>query len=288
MPPIKILSYGAGLDSFTMLVDAIDRGDLPHYAVFADTGHPGGRDGEWPGTYEHIQQVVLPLCKANGIEFVWITPEMYSIRGSNSLIEHFEKNRMMLGVMSRMCTIWAKVERIQEWMFDTFPPPQPIEIWIGFEANEEQRAEYDPNNGKTCGGGKGGKKNKERLTNRYPLIERKLCRCRCEILVREKGFPVPRKSACIYCPFNTKDDWRLVQETHPVVFARAAGLEQNFKGTEAGRFIKFSGDDNIPLADYVEKSYTPRKIECKVCGRAQRARKLVGNDWVRPDEMVQP
>jgi hypothetical protein len=285
---IKILSHGGGLDSFAMLVDAIGRGDLPDYAVFADTGHPGGRDGEWPGTYEHLKQYTIPLCQANGIEFVWITPEMYSIRGSSSLIEHIEKNRMMLGVVNRMCTIWAKVERIQEWMFDTFPPPQPIEVWIGFEANEEQRAAYDPNNGKTCGGGKGGKRNMERIVNRYPLIERKLCRCRCELLVRERGYPVPRKSACIYCPFNTKDDWRLVQDTHPVVFARAVSLEQNFKGTGAGKFIKFSGADDVPLEEFVMKPYKPRVIPCIVCGRPQRSRKLVGNDWVQPDEMVQP
>jgi len=30
----KVLSYGGGLDSFAMLLSAIERGELPDYAVF--------------------------------------------------------------------------------------------------------------------------------------------------------------------------------------------------------------------------------------------------------------
>src|SRR6185437_4209536 len=74
----RVLSYGGGLDSFAMLLLAILSGELPDVVVFVDVadGSPD-RDpedlGEWPGTYQHIREVVIPLCRAHGIEFVWLT-----------------------------------------------------------------------------------------------------------------------------------------------------------------------------------------------------------------------
>ena len=40
----QVLSYGGGLDSFCMLVDAIKRGDAPDAIVFADVGDPAKLD----------------------------------------------------------------------------------------------------------------------------------------------------------------------------------------------------------------------------------------------------
>ena len=45
--------------------------------------------------------------------------------------------------------------------------------------------------------------------NRFPLQEWELCRCRCVELVRAAGFPVPRKSACVFCPYGgAMTDWQ--------------------------------------------------------------------------------
>jgi hypothetical protein len=278
---IKLLSYGGGLDSFAMLLDAIQRGELPNYAVFADTGSPSGRDGEWPGTYEHMKQYAIPLCHKHGIEFVWITKDMYPVRGYESLLAFFEANRMMLTRMSRVCTAAAKVERIQKWMDDTIPASESIEVWIGFEAGEENRAANDPHNSKTCGA-------VPRRTNRFPLIERQLCRCRCEVMTRQAGYPVPRKSACIVCPFNSKGDWKTAASEQPVTFARAISLEENSKITEKrGIKLRFSGEPEKPLEDWTVETYTPRLIPCLVCGRKRRASKKVGTGFLTPEEYAE-
>jgi len=277
---IKILSYGGGLDSFAMLLDAIQRGELPQYAVFADTGSPEGRDGEWPGTYRHIKEIAIPLCRQYGIEFVWITKDMYPIRGYESLMAFYESKSMMLTTISRVCTSAAKVERISKWLEAAIPAGEAMEVWIGFEAGEENRAANDPHNSKTCGAG-------VRRTNRFPLIERNLCRCRCEIMTRQAGFPVPRKSACMVCPYNSKGDWKTVAQEQPVTFARSVALEENSKLTEKrGIKLRFSGNEDVPLEEYVAKPYTPRLIPCAVCGRAKRASKKVGTDWLTPEEYV--
>lgn len=38
----QVLSYGGGLDSFAMLLDAIDRAELPEVVAFVDVSLLGG------------------------------------------------------------------------------------------------------------------------------------------------------------------------------------------------------------------------------------------------------
>lgn len=264
--PIKILSYGGGLDSFAMLLDAIARDEKPALAVFADVGDPEGKDpGEWPGTYKHIREIVMPLCAAHGIEFVWIDTRQLPIRGERSLFAYFENMKLMPGRMSRLCTSAAKVERIADYLNARFPGVR-LEVWIGFEAGEEKRAERDPH---AAGRAKGLR------TNRFPLAERGLCRCRCEALVRASGHPVPRKSACVYCPFGTRGDFQTFARELPEHFARTEALEANCRSTKSGRRVLFSGSatNARTLRDWAERPYTPRAMGCSVCGATTRATK---------------
>jgi hypothetical protein len=77
----RVLSYGGGLDSFAALVAAIQDGAPPDLVVFIDVTDPEQLDpGEWPGTYMHIREVVIPLCAKHGIEFVWIDTVSYPVR----------------------------------------------------------------------------------------------------------------------------------------------------------------------------------------------------------------
>ena len=189
---VQVLSLGGGLDSFAMLLDAIRRSEIPDLVIFADVGDPDRLDpGEWPGTYRHIEEVVIPLCEQHGIEFKWLGTDESPIRGERSLFKYFEVSNSMPSRQSRLCTSAAKVERIAKYVETRWPAPTTIEMWVGFEAGEEKRAKKDPHGKAT--------KNCRRI-NRFPLIEQDLCRCRCQALVEELGYPVPRKSACTCCP----------------------------------------------------------------------------------------
>ena len=198
--PRRVLSYGGGLDSFAMLLDAIERGDKPDLAVFCDVSdgkpeHDPEDPGEWSGTYRHIREVVIPLCRKENIEFVWLDTVRYPVRDAKSLFAWmWARGQIPVAGDDRLCTTIAKVERFETYMNERFPG-EHVEVWIGFDAAELRRVEKDPN--------AGGKKQKRKLrfvrTNRFPLIERNLCRCRCVELVRRLGYPVPRKSACVFC-----------------------------------------------------------------------------------------
>lgn len=284
MSPVRrprVLSLGGGLDSFAMLVRSIEIGESPDIVVFIDVGAPGD-PGEWAGTYRHVREVVKPLCAHHGIEFVWIDGETYPVRDARSLFAWmWARGQIPVAGPSRICTRIAKVERFERWMDDRFPGRE-VEVWIGFEAGEESRAAKDPNAGKPRRAAPG----RALRINRFPLIEWGLCRCRCLELVRAAGYPVPRKSACMFCPYASRADWRRFAADEPEMFERVVELEARKPPTSKGRKLSIMLYDSrtqygTPLRVYVSRPGRPRRpAPCKVCGAPERASKATGCDYL--------
>ena len=300
-----VVSYGGGLDSFCMLVEGVRRGERIDKVAFLDVTDPGGRDpGEWNATYRHIREVVMPFCREHGIPFAWIGTDCYPVRGARSLYAWMkERGQIPVAGPARICTVVAKVERFEAWLSDTYPG-QDVDIWIGFEAGEEARAAKDPNAGSTK---VKPRPNAARRHNRFPLMEWGLCRCRCAALVKKAGFPVPRKSACMMCPYGTKGDWQRLAKEQPGRFAQIHTLERDKPPTAKGRKLSIMGyrtiydprDKHLPtkerrvlsvkapmLPEFVQGTYTPKKQACPVCGAAQRATKAMGSDYLPDDEVT--
>ncbi len=285
-----MLSYGGGLDSFALLLAALQRGERPDLVVFVDVADAAHEDpGEWPGTYRHIEQVVQPLCVRERIEFLWLTSAEYPVRGARSLFAWMaQRGQIPVAGPNRLCTRIAKVERFERWMTDRFPG-QLVEVWIGFEAGEEARAAVDPNAGSRGRASPGGAIRR----NRFPLIEWGLCRCRCEALVRASGFPVPRKSACVFCPYGSKGDWQTLARELPAQFAQVELLEARKPPTRSGKKLSIMGYRTLyrrgvavgyrapPLRQFIQGPYAPRRSTCQVCG-GPRASKATGCDFL-PD-----
>jgi 3'-phosphoadenosine 5'-phosphosulfate sulfotransferase (PAPS reductase)/FAD synthetase len=280
---VKILSLGGGLDSFAMLLDAIQRQELPDLVIFADVGDRERLDpGEWPGTYRHVEEVVAPLCEEHGIDFKWLHTDESPVRGERSLFRYFEVKRCMPSFGMSMCTCAAKVERIHGYVLERYPD-QDIEMWVGFEANERARAEKSAHSKSKDG----------RITKRHPLIESDLCRCRCEQLVRESGHPIPKKSACVFCAKGSRRDFQTLARELPSVFDRVCTMEENCLPTrKAGKIMRYGykhGDGTDPtLSEWVKPTFKPRKIGCEVCGAEVRATKATGCDWLETPEPPKP
>lgn len=275
--PVRVLSYGGGADSFAMLLRAIELGDRPDVVAFADvaggTARANSRDpGEWPITYEHIRRYALPVCEAAGIPFVWIGSEI-PVRDALSLIAWMEaRGQIPIAGPARICTVIAKVERFEKWLRSY--AGSPAETWIGFEAGEESRAAKDPNAGKPSAFRR----------NRFPLIEWGWCRCRCENYIRSRGYPVPPKSACVFCPYATKGDWQRFAAQLPKQFTRVERMEAAKPPTKAGKKLSIMGYRTLPdgtyrappIREFIKGSYTPKKRPCTVCGAPERASKAAG------------
>ena len=277
-PRVQVASMGGGLDSFAMLVDRVAHGEVPELAIFADVTDPERKDpGEWQETYDHLREVVMPFCAQKGIEFEWLDTTRSPIRGHRSLMGYFAALRLMPSRQSRLCTAAAKVERITDELIRRYPN-RPVEVWIGFEAGEDHRASKDPHATKAAGQADGWRR------NRFPLIERNLCRCRCKLLLEAAGLPVPGKSACELCGFNTRGDWQLLEKKDPVAFAFAERMEDNCRPTKDGKTMRYGyekGDGTDPrLRLWIAKPYKAMKIACTVCGAPVRASKKVGCAYV--------
>lgn len=285
----RVLSLGGGLDSFAMLVRSIQLGELPDVVVFLDVGAPGD-PGEWAGTYRHVREVVRPLCVQHNIEFAWIDGETYPVRDARSLFAWmWARGQIPVAGPNRICTRIAKVERFERWMDDRFPGRE-VEVWIGFEAGEESRAAKDPNAGKPRTPVAG----RATRINRFPLIEWGLCRCRCLELVRAAGFPVPRKSACVFCPYASRADWRRFAAEEPAMFEQIVELEARKPPTSKGRKLSIMLYDSrqqrgTPLRVYVASPGRPRPPgPCNVCGAPQRASKATGCDYLEDADALAP
>lgn len=310
----KVLSYGGGLDSFAMLLDAVDRGEKPDAVVFIDVGDSGptweGKDpGEWPGTYRHIREVVIPFCKKHGIHFEWLTYKDYAVRagteGEARSLFQWMKVRGQIPVVgpNRICTTVAKVERFERWLDDHFPG-EKVQVWIGFEAGEESRAAKDPNAGT-------GKVGRARRENRFPLMERNLCRCRAEDLVRRKGFPIPRKSACVFCGYGTRADFQALERELPKQWRQVVELEAEKPVTGKGMKLSIKGYKTIfeidgqPLTDKLAeelgfespaavfkagtKSEDPTLVYLRLPGRSRRLTvRRISDPTMLPDFVHQP
>ena len=60
-----------------------------------------------------------------------------------------------------------------------------------------------------------------------PLVEAKIDRESCKAIIRNAGLPVPRKSACWFCPASKFDEVRRLQIERPDLVRAAVDLEVN-------------------------------------------------------------
>ena len=311
----RVLSLGGGLDSWAMLLECVRRGVRLDAVVFVDVGAPGD-PGEWPSTYRHINEVVRPFCARHGIEFVQIDHTTHPVRDARSLFAWLSARKQIpVAGPARICTRIAKVERFEKWLDERYAGCE-VEVLIGFEAGEESRAAKDPNAGTPRKATGLRHRNPQlrglgpvervvatatatvanglrwlralafaattaRRINWFPLIEWGLCRCRCEAIARASGYPVPRKSACVFCPYGSRGDWQTFAVELPGDFRKVVQMEADKPITGKGKKLSIMAYDSrtqtgTPLPRYVAGSYTRKPKPCGVCGAADRASKASG------------
>lgn len=245
----------------------------------------------------------MPLCAKHGIEFKWLSSDEIPVRrsknnpdGFRSLYSYYRHERMFFGARSKLCTIAAKVDRIGKYVEARYPEGE-LEVWIGFGADEQSRLKDNRY------------AQQGRRTERYPLMELDMCRCREEAYARASGYPVPRKSACVFCPHSSRGDFQTLARELPEQFAKVEALEEGCKLTGekkrlsvmkkeglaseaevverypelAGRRIRYAGTgDKVPaLRDWVATPFKGRRENetCPVCG-SKKATKRTGCDFL--------
>lgn len=249
---LRVLSLGAGVQSSTVALMAAHGaiGPMPDAMIFSDTGE------ERAATMAHLAWLEGEVTRrSNGrIQCLRTGREdrlSNRIRARSKSLEtrtasdrfvtapFFVLGRGKVGQGKRQCTREFKVEpleRLQRTMLG-FKPRQRIpagmcEVWIGISKDEVVRA---------------GAAYSAWVVHRYPLLELGMSRRDCECWLVEHGYPVPVKSACIFCPYKTNEEWRQLRDDDPEAWAVAIEIDRLIRDTPGMRQQEFVHRSCVPL-----------------------------------------
>ena len=272
-PTIRLLSLGAGVQSTTLALLAIEGKSLPKLdgAIFADTGW------EPAAVYEHLNRLGAELQRAGiplhrvaqgNLRKDFLDPTHryasipYFVRGADG----------SRGIGRRQCTSEYKLapinRKVRELLgakppkFRSVPRGRVAEQWIGFSTDEVGRVSD--------------RRGVLYQWKRYPLLELGMDRKACERWLRAHGWNSIAKSACIGCPYHGNAMWRDLRDNRPNEWADAVAFDKAIrKGGSRGTPLSgeaFLHASRLPLSiapiDHVtRKEWGERQGTCSTCSK---------------------
>lgn len=260
------LSFGAGTQSSALLVlSALGWRDAPRadFAVFADT------QSEPPWVYEHLG-VMRDWAEEHGM------PIIVATRGNlgADAIKKADGEAGRGGVASlplwtrgedgreaptpRQCTRSYKIEVCERAVRERlgYKPRQRmrhrVRNLLGISWDERQRCKKSSTAWIACC---------------YPLVEQRISVEGCKDVLRRVGLPVPRKSACTFCPYHSDAHWAELEAHEPEVFAQAC---------EFDRAIRDQSRSGMKNETFLHRSLTPLEMVVFDSSRDQKAIPAVG------------
>ena len=89
------------------------------------------------------------------------------------------------------------------------------------------------------------------MTNRYPLIEKGMSRSDCLNWWRERHDRPLERSACVACPFQSRQRWVETKRRWPEMFAEAVEIDASLREGLALHKTPYLHSLRIPLAQAV-------------------------------------
>jgi len=224
--PFNIISLGAGVQSSTMLLMAA-HGEfdvVPDAAVFADTQAEPASVYKWLDWLEETVSKCPNPIPIHRVTKGSLTDEALHKRITKdgrkycrTLIPfHTKSEDGSRGMTTRTCTFDFKITPLIKFAREFAGIPRAckevkVTQWIGISCDEIQRMK--PSRDKWC-------------QHRWPLIEKDMKRYHCLLWMEKHGYPLPPRSACVYCPFHSNKEWRRLKEQEPHEFQRAVEFER--------------------------------------------------------------
>ena len=186
------------MNSVALMIVLLREGLPFDEAVFADTG------GEVPETYEYLTTAKEYLARHD------VPLTTVSKRGRSLYATSWER-RVFPSAIWRWSTRDYKITPILRHYrsLDSHINQYLGIAWDEIHRMKDSRVDY--------------------VTNLFPLIDRRFTRADCVAIIEEAGLPIPQRSSCYFCPFNSVDRWRWLYETHPNLFNKAIALEERSK-----------------------------------------------------------
>lgn len=241
-----IISLGAGVQSSTMALMAAhgEISPMPDCAIFADTGAEPQKIYEWLDWIEtQLPYPVHRVMKGDGL----LKNIIASVEGGRFASAPFfteSKTGGREGRLRRQCTREFKIEPIERFIRrnilglkhgERAPKVATVTQWIGISLDEIQRMK-NPQNKFT--------------EHRWPLIELRMTRTDCLRWMADKGYPMPSKSSCTFCPYHDNAMWRELKTTDAQAWGQAVEIDRLIRGGVRGTSEKlYLHRSMIPLED---------------------------------------
>lgn len=252
---IRSFSFGGGRQSTAALVLAAQ--GAPELAgrvfLFANVGE----DSERAETLRYVEEYAKPFAADRGIEF----HELRRVPKKGKYKDQIEtvygrcvgNNRSIVIPVrmsngapgNRSCTNDFKIRVIVRWLKEHGAnKSDPASTGIGFtwdELHRIGRIKEDP-----C----------QKIE--YPLIDLRMTVHDCIKAIENVGLPVPPKSACWFCPYQSRKDWLRMRSDDPALFDKAVALEHriNEKRGAIGRNVVYLHPALVPLEQAVGEQYS--------------------------------
>ena len=240
--PIHIISLGAGVQSSTMALMAAhgEITPMPKCAIFADTQDEPQSVYKWLDWLE--KQLPFPVHRVTAGK---LSDEVLKIRKrkddpSKSITFYTvpaftidkKGNR---GMIPRQCTSNFKIAPLTKKQKDIAEGNHVIS-WIGISLDEAHRMKPSRDN---------------KITNRWPLIEKRISRHDCKRWTIANNYPMPPRSACVFCPYHSDNQWRKLRDDEPTEFKKAVEFDYAYRKIkiEIGKMseIPFLHPSCVPL-----------------------------------------
>ena len=214
---MRVLSLGAGVQSTTLALMAA-RGEIepPDCAIFADTG------AEPQHVYRHLDwlETMLPY-PVHRVQARWgnlgdAVIDAFASGTRRASLPFYTRNPD--GMLPRQCSKEAKVRPITAKVREMLgvkpgarvPAGVTVEMWLGISTDEAHRMKPSES---------------PWIEHRWPLIDAGMNRRRCLAWLERHGYPIPGKSACVWCPYHSDEMWRTMKAQQPADFAQAVAFD---------------------------------------------------------------
>lgn len=191
---MNVISLGWGVQSFALAAMSA-LGELePAIAIHSDTRREREETytfaAKWTEWLEARGVRVITVTASNSAHRLY--PESGSVFMPAFTNARRQRRRSYGGQLRRQCTSRWKIDPLIKAVRG-IAGNDPVSMWLGISWDEMHRAKPAREAG---------------MTNRWPLIEKRMTRSHCEEWLRRNGLEVPVKSACWSCPLHSTASWR--------------------------------------------------------------------------------
>lgn len=224
---IRILSLGAGVQSSTLAL-MIATGELPPVdaAIFSDTGAEPAGVYKWLDWLE--QQLPYPVHRVKWAEGLTSNIERSTAGGRFAGAPFFANGPDGAAPLRRQCTREFKIQpitlKVRELVGLAKGKPGPrkkilAQQLIGISLDEIFRMK--PSRVKW-------------IQHEHPLISARMTRQDCLSWMKRHGYPEPPRSACVFCPYKSDLEWRLLRDNDPAGWNEAVRVDALIRNNVRG------------------------------------------------------